>query len=302
MLRIVPFFLLAVVLTACGGDSSSPESSPRKVQIISSIKPVQVIVYAIAGDHADSYQLIPDYASPHNYSFKPSDIRKVKQADIIFRIDEHMEAMLNPVFENLSKNTPLVSLAKAKGIQLLAIAGDHKHEADGNEDFHIWTSPQNAIVMANVIAQSLTKHDPENAKNYQKNLAQFISTVNNDSKEIALKLATVKTKPYIVFHNSWQYFAAHYQLEKPIIASLQESISPSAKTISEIRKTISTKGIKCIFSDPGVKPASIRVLTENLGIQNTEIDVLARKLTIDNKTYINWLKNMSKEVLSCLSN
>ena len=85
------------MLAACGGSESQFEQN--KLQIVTTIKPLQAIVTAISADIADSHQLIPDSASPHSYSFKPSDIRKVKRANVIFRIDEHLEVMLSPVFE-----------------------------------------------------------------------------------------------------------------------------------------------------------------------------------------------------------
>ncbi len=82
---------------------------------------MQSIVLAILGDQLEnqvsSFQLIPDYSSPHSASFKPSDIRQVSQADIIFRIDEHMEVMLNPLFEKHQEK--LISLAEIEGISLI---------------------------------------------------------------------------------------------------------------------------------------------------------------------------------------
>ena len=185
------------MLTACG-DSNSIDKNKTKVEVrlhvISSIKPIQAIVLAIAGDYVQSEQLIPDYSSPHNYSFKPSDIRKVKSADVIFRIDEHMESQLNAIFENIESSTKLISLAEAKGLKLLE-SGDshHEHESDANDkqesdkyeniDFHIWTSPRNATIIAGRVTKTLSELDTKNAKNYQQNLKKFSESLQLESEK-----------------------------------------------------------------------------------------------------------------------
>lgn len=303
MRGIVLFFLLSGILTACGGSESPAEQN--KLQIVTTIKPLQAIVTAISAGIADSHQLIPDSASPHNYSFKPSDIRKVKHANVIFRIDEHLEVMLSPVFENLAKDVQLISLAEHKDISLLQISAhenassDHDH---GSVDFHIWTSPKNTLAMAKTIAKTLGKLDPDNQSQYDNNLATFTHQLQTEVAEITQLLAGSQQKPYIVFHNSWQYFADEFQLQKPVVVSLHEGITPGAKTISEIRQIIVKQNIDCLFTNPYVAKAQIQSLLETQDMKVVEIDVLARQLKLNQDTYIDWLKTMAKQVSNCLQN
>lgn len=295
-------------------NASTVTSSEAKLQIISTIKPIQSIVLAIAGDDAVSNQLIPDNASPHDYSFKPSDIRKVQSADVVFRIDEHMESQLNSLFKGLDKNITLVSLAESDGMKLLK-AGESRHDDHNggehneydkygdhesiNTDFHIWTSPSNAILIAAEIARHLSLLDEKNAKRYQQNLELFSQTLNDESIEVSKKLMTLKTKPYIVFHNSWQYFAEEFGLAKPAVVDLHEGVSSGAKTVNDIRLKINQENIRCVFYDSSVSEARLKLLTK---IENTtKIDVLAKELSLNQMTYITWLHQLSKQVESCLS-
>jgi len=339
------------MLTACAGDNKPPKSggvSQDRLQIFSSIKPIQAIVLAIAGEHADVEQLIPDYASPHDYSFKPSDIRKIEKADIIFRIDEHMETQLNGAFQNIdTKKTSIVSLASTNGLMLLdsnhnhgvdAHDGhdkeheehdhhdehehhdDHKeehshksekhddsnhghdhddHKNHDNVDFHIWTSPKNAVLMANNIAVNLSKLDPKNAQHYKKNIELFFDQIKARSEEMTVKLTPFKDKPYIVFHNSWQYLAAEFGLKKPIVIDLHESVSSGAKTISDIRKRIETENINCVFYDSSISLGRLNTISKTA--KTVEIDVLARDVTLNQSTYVNWLKQLGSQIQSCFS-
>lgn len=324
------------MLTACGSSdsneksnsnnnsSSSKQSSESKIQIVSSIKPIQAIVLAITGEHADTNQIIPEYASPHNYSFKPSDIRKVKSADVIFRIDEHMETQLNGVFEGLDKNTKIVSLAEVEGIKLLESADSHddhesesieheeaheehdeedkdSHEGHGNIDFHIWTSPKNAIHMANEITKTVSLVDPENKQYYQKNLKAFSEAALKELEKTESRLAKYKDNGYVVFHNSWQYLAVELGLQKPNVVDLHEGVSKGAKTVIDIRTKIKEDNIRCIFYDASVNEARIKLLTEDAKIHTEEIDVLTKGIEMNQSTYINWLQVLSNQIESCLS-
>ena len=307
------------MLTACGDGDNIVKSggvSQEKVRIVTSIKPIQAIVSAITRDAANVVQLIPDYASPHDYSFKPSDIRKVQDADIVFRIDEHMETQLNGVFQNVRKDkVSIVSLASVNGLKLLESHHEQKKNSDemeneqhqhdthestsSNLDFHIWTSPNNTLLMASKIASSLSELDPKNAQHYQQNIQGFFQAVKTQSEKIKTKLSPYKDKPYIVFHNSWQYFAVEFGLQPPIVVDLHEGISSGAKTVSEIRERIVEDKINCVFYDSGISLARLKVIAEKAKM--IEIDVLAKSMKLDQTTYINWLTKLGNQIETCLS-
>lgn len=299
--------LVSVVVTACL-DNKAPSD---KIKVISTIKPVHAIVYAIAGDQVDAQQLIPDYASPHDYTVKPSDIKKVKQADIIFRIDENMEIMLNPVIAQRSPQSQLISLADTQNITLLPFSGgetqekestageghDHHH---GNLDYHIWTSPENALTIAQVIKQTLQKLDIDKQAIYAQNLALFNQELKTTTDKIKKELAHVKLKPYLVMHNSWQYFAHYFGLKEPEVLSLQSGIAGNVNDIRAARAKIVSEGIVCVFSEPGVNPNKVKTLIEGLNVKTTEIDVLLSGMAVNKETYIKWLSSMSSKIRTCL--
>ena len=295
------------MLSACGEKGVDTNTGiSEQLQIVTTIKPVQAIVAAILDNVGNSFQLIPDYASPHDYSFKPSDISKVKNADVIFRIDEHMEVMLNPVFKNLSAKTRLVSLAEVEGIKLLPTTKTEKLADDGhqhgNTDFHIWTSPKNALIMAKSITNTLAKLDPVNAGDYIQNLKIFSQKLDQIAAELSTTFDKVHENPYVVFHDSWKYFAREFRLKEPVVVSLHESLSPGVKSVSEIRQKIATDNIACIFYDQNVKPAQLALFSDRQNVKTIEIDVLARKLEINKDTYLNWLQNMGRQISACLNN
>ena len=320
MRRIVLYFVLLGILSlsACNKEKSS------KLAVLASIKPVQSIVFAIGGDNIQSQQLIPDYASPHHYAFKPSDSRKIKAADLIFRIDEHFEVMLNAALNNLPDQSHVIALAENPDINFLPISGRHSHEEEskheeesrhedegvGGEigsheqtynDMHVFTSPANAVVMAREIAEALSKTDPKHKQYYHDNLQTFIQSVQQTSDALKEKLASVSHKPYVVFHHSWQYFGEYFDLQRPSIIDLQEGVTTGSKTLLATRKNIVSNNIQCVFSDPSISEARVNTLIEGLNVKTAMVDVLQSDIPLDQFTYINWLKKMGDEISLCLN-
>ncbi len=301
------------------GDSpekGSPQTSD-KLQVLSTIKPIQALVLAIAGDHVESAQLIPDYASPHTYSFKPSDISRIKQADVIFRIDENFERLLNHAFDNKLANTDIISLADDKNIQLLNHVGkrnhgaantvkpkskneQHSHDTHDEKDLHIWTSPRNLQILATNIATTLSKLDSKNKQFYASNLAHFNQQLTQLKKTIQAELAPVKTQPYIVFHNSWQYFAEQFGLQKPVIVDFHEVVSAGSKSINRIRKKIRNANIRCVISSPGVKVERIKAITEGTLVNIETIDILGANVALNKNTVFTILQKTGQKIARCL--
>ena len=309
MRHIVPLFITLGLFISCTQTTAS------KLNVVSTIKPVHSIVVALAGDLVNHSQIVPDFSSPHDYSFRPSDIRKIKHADIIFQIDENMEAILQPALALKAKETPLVSLVDEAEIKLLPMIQkgskdsanienneEKKHQGHhhGNVNYHVWTSAKNTLLMAQAIKKALAKKDPKHAGQYQENLEQFTRSLQSTDQQISQQLKGLDNKPYIVFHNSWPYFAKDYNLQEPRAISLHEGVSLDVKTLINIRKTIKMDKVGCVFSGSEVNPKQLAVLIENLPVKTSEIDVLQRHYPLTKKTTTDWFKGIAQKVKTCL--
>src|SRR5690554_196662 len=63
--------------------------------VVTSIKPLELLVKAVAGDSVQVSSLVPAGSSPHNYTMKPSQRRALEQADAIFWVGPEMETFLS---------------------------------------------------------------------------------------------------------------------------------------------------------------------------------------------------------------
>jgi zinc transport system substrate-binding protein len=68
-------------------------------------------------------------------------------------------------------------------------AGEGHEHAKENLDPHIWLSPQLVKVQAENIYQGLVEIDPENKAEYQANLEQFLTEIDQLDQQIKQNLA-----------------------------------------------------------------------------------------------------------------
>lgn len=307
MLRILTVFLLLCVpvLQSCQQETAS------KPLVVSTIKPVQALVYAVAGGDQGAialHQLLPDGASPHHYALKPSDRRLLEQASAVFYVGEGLENFLSKSLSNLAPDTQRGALAQAQGIQHLharrqaETAHDDEHEIhkDG-EDWHVWLNPVNAIAMTHQIAQVLSEIDPPNRELYQRNAALLVQRINATDERIKAQLAAVKTRPYLAFHDAWQHFDTHYELKFAGAVTLDVSRLPGARHVQDIRSLITERQAVCLFQEPQFPPALVKTLAEGTDLRIGELDPLGMKIPLNADTYPALLQSAADSFTQCLS-
>ena len=85
--------------------------------------------------------------------------------------------------------------------------------------------------MAAAVAAELSKADPANATAYEANAAAFAASLDAVSADIATELAPVKGKPFIVFHDAYQYFEKRFGLDAAGSISDVSAQAPSAERL-----------------------------------------------------------------------
>lgn len=303
MLRILTIFLLLClpVLQSC---QSEP---PTKPVIVSTIKPIHALVYAIAGGETSPLeirQLLPDGASPHHYALKPSDMRTLETARVVFRIGSGLETFLDKPLATAIPTREVITLADIPGIQALGSRQQHGHEHAGHDahsaDLHLWLNPVNAIAMSREIARALSVIDSAHQAEYLANAQQLIAEIEATDARIRQQLAPLNQQPYLSFHDAWQHFDTHYGLNFAGAVTLDISRLPGARHVQDIRKIIEAKQAVCLFQEPQFPPAMVKTLVEGSTIRIGELDPLGMELPLDKDTYPKLLQAAADSFQQCL--
>jgi zinc transport system substrate-binding protein len=297
--------------------------------VVSTIQPINSLVNAVIGNTGKTILLIPTEASPHDYKLKPSDTKILQNANIIFFVSEHLEASVTKIFENLPKNIKTINLMEDTGIQHLAIRDneawerhDHHHghsDHDGHDDHdkhskkhddhddhekeddvHIWLSPDNAVKIIKKINTELSLFFPENANKYDQNAKQMIKRINQLKVELKNELSAIKDKPYVVFHDAYQYFETSFDLNAVGSVALEGDIASSPKQISFIKDKIVKLKASCVFQEPQFDSKLVKIVVEGTNAKIGTLDPLGVNIKSGENFYLQLLKNMAKSLKDCL--
>lgn len=159
--------------------------------------------------------LLPDGASPHDFALRPSDIQRLRSADLVLWVGPDMEAFLNKALVPISATRKL-AISELPAVKPLLMKGedddDHEHAGEahnhadddhghhhGEYNMHVWLSPEIAKVTAIAIHDRLLELMPQNKDKLDANLRQFENLLTQTDKNVGNMLTPVQGKGYFVF-------------------------------------------------------------------------------------------------------
>lgn len=313
MVRLIPFATLASLILT-GTALAAPN-------VVASTKPVHALVSAVMAGVGEPGLIVKGAASPHTYSLRPSDAAALENADVVFWTGHGMELFLADALETLSTKAQTVELSESEGIELLPMREggtfephshgdeDHGHEEHDHDhdhaheegDMHFWLDPENAKLMVAEIARVLSATDPDNASAYQANATSEIAALGALETEIAASLAGVKDKPFIVFHDAYQYFEKRFGLDVAGTITVSPETMPGAARVDELRTKVKELGATCVFAEPNFEPAIVRTVVEGTEAKAGVLDPEGSALPEGPGLYADLLRGIAAGLVDCLS-
>lgn len=306
---VVPVCAAAVVLVCAAAPMLPAVAAPK---VVASIKPVHSLVAGVMQGVGVPYLLLRGAGSPHSYALKPSDSRALARADLVVRIGEELETFLQKPLAALAGTTTVLSLHDARGVVLLPTRegglwerepeeGEHEtHGGRAARDMHIWLSPANTKAMVAAIAVALAEADPANAARYAANARAVTARIDAHDKALAARLAPIRDKPFVVFHDAYQYFERHYGLSAAGTISVTPDRRPGPRRLRDIRRRIEKDGIACIFSEPQFRPALVRTVAEGTPARHSVLDPLGANLPPGPEMWFALTSGLAAALIDCL--
>lgn len=299
MLSAHPFFRLGALLcTLCIGTAQAATSP----DVVVSISPLQTLVSGVMQGVAQPTLLLYSSQSPHHASLRPSQLRALNQAKLVFWIGPQMETFLPDVLSNLGPHTKTVALMANPKLHTLPLRNTHNATGHSNTptlDPHIWLNTYNTEIMVNEIAAQLSELDPKHLAQYQDNAHRMQLKIKALHKRLAAKFKPGER--YLSYHDAYQYFEKEFGLHHIGSVSQNEELQPSAKHVRELRQLIQQKDIRCIVYDAPVRPALIDTLLQGSSARAVELDGLGLLQSDDQRSWFVLMQRLAENFSQCLS-
>ncbi len=290
-------------------------------RVVATIPPLHSLAAGVMQGVGEPQLIIRGYGSPHSYQMRPSDAAALHEADVIFWIGESLETFLQNPLSTLGKRARIVQIMDSEGLIRYrnregaawarggapehgrapgATRDGHGHE-HGQIDAHVWLDPVNARVMVGQVVKALSAADPVNASRYRANGVSVDHRLAQLEVELARTFAPVRTQPYLVFHDAYQYLERRYGLNAVGAITLSPDRPPSAKRLQELRAAVKRQGARCVFREPQFESALIASVIEHTGARQAVLDPLGAEFAAGPELYFQMMRGNAAAIARCLS-
>ena len=221
-----------------------------KLNVVTTVAPISSIVRNVGGTRIDLHGIVPDGTNSHTFEPAPSDARILSQADLIFVNGLDLEVPTMQLAEaNLGEGAEIVSLGEQTISQDEWVFDFSFPEEDGSPNPHLWTNPPYARRYAEIVAETLSARDPDNAAYYAENLAAYGAALDELDAAIAVAVETVpeENRKLLTYHDSWAYFASRYGFVVIGAAQPSDFSEPSPQEVAALIDQIRAEGVPAVF-------------------------------------------------------
>lgn len=242
---------LAVLLAVFWPDGTRPNGpSGSRPLIGATIFPLYDIARNVAGDAVDVVLLTPPGASPHTFEPRPSDLRKLTGAAVVYAVGHGIDNWVTGLAS--ANNTPIVSVDR--GIDILPARGGEDGDAG---DPHYWLDPKNAALIAGNIADDLAGRFPGSAAALRRNLRAYLPELGRAEAQARGLLAGLPVRNIVTLHDAWYYFARAFDLN--VTGSLEPTAGrePTPQYLAALQTAVAVSGAKTVYAEPQLNTMSL---------------------------------------------
>ena len=271
-------------------SSLSQTTDEKKLNAITSFFVLEDFARRIGGEKVEVVPIIPKGQAPHGWEPSPQDIAKLQDSDVFIYNGAGLESWTDKVIEGIDTDkTILVEASEGvelieghshnhegeeahdhegeeahdhEGEEAHDHEGEEAHDHEGEEahdhereeahgmDPHVWTSPKNAIILAENIYKAFSEKDPNNQAYYEENYKKLEAELLALDAKFTETLGSANSHDIVVSHEAYGYMAKEYNLNQVPIEGINSETEPDPKTMQKIIEFVKENKVTTIFTEP----------------------------------------------------
>ena len=276
--------LLIIMLLLCVAGCGQKKQDNGKLSVTASFYPIAEFTNAVGGDNVDVYTLVPDGVEPHDWEPSPRDFTRLGRSKLFF---------YNGMVESWAeKAITTLSDTNIKGVEL----GKGLYNINGNNDPHVWISPQKAIIETNRIVDALSQNDPKNADAYKKRGEEYckkLKKLDADLKEIVKQSPK---KKFVTSHAAFGHLAKDYGLEQLAIEGISPEAEPTPADMKNLVELVKKENVKFVFMETLTSPKLAQLIAKETGAEVLVLDPIEGLDEEGRKEKLTYLKLMEANI------
>ncbi|YCM44698.1 metal ABC transporter substrate-binding protein [Verrucomicrobiaceae bacterium 227] len=229
------------------------------------------MVNQVGGKRVTIVQIIKPGMDVHQFQPKPSDLRNMSKARIIFASGKGLEPYLDDLQDSLQAHQVLVEVGRTVPSQKVSaedqIYSCCPHHALGGIDPHWWHNVRYMERAVRVIEKALAKADPVGKAIYAANSKATVARLLQLDRWVKGQVATIpKSKRHLVSsHAAFGYFCKAYGFKATFVQGLSAEGEVSAVQLAESIQTLRTERIPVVFPEVSANPKVLSQIAKQSG-------------------------------------
>lgn len=261
--------------------------SAETLTVFVSILPQKTMVERIAGPDARVLVMVRPGRSPATYEPTPRQMQALTEASLYFRVGVAFEEAWIERIQEIHPGLRMIDTRQGitlrpledKQVSLKLETGTHGQTGQGHAhplgrlDPHFWLDPNLVKIQARTMFEALAQERPQNRETYQKHLEQLLLELSQLDGELRAMLSGLTDRRFLVFHPSWGYFAAAYDLEQ--IAIEQGGKEPGPRSLARLIEYCQAQDLRTILVQKQFSDRSARAVARAVQGRVLAVDPLA---------------------------
>ncbi len=250
---------LGILLLCSLGMSGSPSSEQgHTIQVVTSIPDLADIATRIGGEAVSVQSLAKGVEDPHGVPIKPSFVPKLNRADVLIVLGLQAEHSWLPALVDVARNPRILPgnvgfincavniRPKQVPKSLLRREGD-VHPL-GNPHFNL--DPVYAKVIAQTIAEGLSKAYPASTSVFQVNLQKFLTHLDRQLTKWQRLAEPLRGIKFVSYHQDTIYFAERFGLQEVAQIEIKPGIEPTQGHLVWLVERMKEQDVPLVLREP----------------------------------------------------
>lgn len=234
---ITYIFLFITVLNNAVLAFANSDKDNNSLKILTSSPTIAVVAGMVADDDFTIDTINIEGGCPHHYTGRPSDRKKLEEADAVIYIDDQFEGFFASLIRNFQGKKHQIG----SNIQVINFANTETENTQ-KINWHFWNNPQKTYLAIEGIAKFMIQLKPDSRDQISArvfDIKRKLQKLEQDIKQTVGGLGSV-----ILFSDNIEplFYGLNYQKILP-------GSNPSLKFIQELEKIIEKQSDICIISD-----------------------------------------------------
>jgi zinc transport system substrate-binding protein len=247
-LILIIFFTVAIsgLVAACGGGGDGAES--RKT-VVASFYPLAFAAEQVGGPTVSVENLTPPGAEPHDLEVSPSDVSKIRSADLVL--------LLGPGFQ------PQLEDAAGTGSNVVALLDTPSLDVHRDGDPHVWLDPIRFTKIVERVGAALGR--PAEA-------VRLVGRLEELDKEYRRGLVDCARREIVTSHEAFAYLAERYGLRQIAITGLNPEAEATPQALQETVDAVRASRATTVYFERLVSPRLAETVARETDTKTAVLD------------------------------